>query len=240
MSVHLKKIKLKQSKYPTHTSYPFNLELLHQTREFSFDTAVTVFVGENGSGKSTLLEACARACRIHIWQSPGDTRYDLNLYEDQLYRYLEPEWTKGRVSGAFFAAHFFKDFTETLDSWAAADPGQLKYFGGKSLMTLSHGQSLMAYFYNRYKIKGLYLLDEPETALSPKSQLELLNILGKYTKTGKAQFIIATHSPILLACNDAKIYDFDQIPVVPVEYEETDHYKIYRDFLTNKEKYLEC
>jgi predicted ATPase len=132
----------------------------------------------------------------------------------------------------------FKDFANILDEWAVTDPGQLKYFGGKSLVTQSHGQSLMSYFRNRYRIRGLYLLDEPETALSPRSQLELLEILGTNSRSGHAQFIIATHSPILLACAEAKIYSFDHIPVCPVAYEETEHYRIYKNFLMNRKNYL--
>jgi predicted ATPase len=118
------------------------------------------------------------------------------------------------------------------------DPGLLKYFGGKSLMTQSHGQSLMAYFNSRLKIKGLYILDEPETALSPKSQLELLALLGEAGRSGQAQFIIATHSPILLACPGARILSFDAAPVRQIKYEDTEHYRIYNDFMANPQKYI--
>ena len=117
-------------------------------------------------------------------------------------------------------------------------PEYLEYFGGESLITKSHGQSLMSLFRNRYKIKGLYFLDEPETALSPKSQLELLTILSDMSKAGHAQFIIATHSPILLACPGADIYSFDQKPVKRIRYEETEHYQIYKDFMQNQDPYL--
>ena len=121
---------------------------------------------------------------------------------------------------------------------ALPDPGQLKYFGGSSLVTKSHGQSLMAYFRARYQVEGLYLLDEPETALSPKSQLELLGLLDRMSRQGHAQFIVATHSPILLACPGATIYSFDRIPLEPVSYEETEHYRIYRSFMQDPTEYL--
>ncbi|MCL5057231.1 MAG: AAA family ATPase [Actinobacteria bacterium] len=91
---------------------------------------------------------------------------------------------------------------------------------------------------SRYRIKGLYLLDEPENALSPKKQLELLKILNESSQAGHAQFIIATHSPILLALPEACIYSFDHIPIKPVQYEETEYYQIYRDFLNDRDKYL--
>ena len=118
------------------------------------------------------------------------------------------------------------------------DPGLLEYFGGKSLISQSHGQSLMAFFKSRLKIKGLYILDEPETALSPKSQLTLLSLLKEASLTGQAQFIIATHSPILLACPGAQIMTFDEIPVRRIAYEDTDHYRIYRDFMADPQKFL--
>jgi predicted ATPase len=96
----------------------------------------------------------------------------------------------------------------------------------------------MSFFRSRYQIKGLYLLDEPETALSPKSQIELLALLDKMSIDGHARFIIATHSPILLACPSATIYSFDHPSVEPVNYEETDTYRLYKSFLTDRNKYL--
>jgi predicted ATPase len=125
-----------------------------------------------------------------------------------------------------------------LEEWATMDPAQLEDFGGKSLVSMSHGQSLMAYFENRYRIKGLYLLDEPETALSPKSQIRLLEIINQMSTAGHAQFIIATHSPLLLACQNAEIYSFDHIPIQSIEYEETQHYQLYKKFIENKDQLL--
>ena len=207
---------------------------MNQTKRLEFDTPVTLFAGENGSGKSTLLEALALGCGIHIWRRLEGTRYQNNKYEKLLYKCLSLEWSNGKVPGAYFGSQTFNDFTNILDQWAASDPGQLKYFGGKSLVTQSHGQSIMSYFRSRYQIKGIYLLDEPETALSPRSQLELLEIITNNSNSGHAQFIIATHSPILLACENARIYSFDNETVSTIEYEQTEHYKVYRDFLLNR------
>jgi len=106
-------------------------------------------------------------------------------------------------------------------------------------MEQSHGQSHMAFFANRFRIRGLYLLDEPENALSPRMQLELLRLIHRFVSGGEVQFIIATHSPILLACPESDIFSFDRIPIEKVSYESTDYYRIYRDFLNNREKYLE-
>jgi predicted ATPase len=210
------------------------LQIFHQTKYLPFDSPVTLFVGENGTGKSTLLEAMAHACNIHIWRRTELPRRRVNLYEKELYQCLKVDWADGTVPGGFFGSDIFKDFTNLLEEWAESDPGQLAYFGGKSLVTQSHGQSMMSYFRTRYKIRGVYLLDEPETALSPRSQIELLDIIQENSKSGHAQFIIATHSPILLACGDATIYSFNHVPAQIVKYEETDHYQLYRRFLNDR------
>jgi predicted ATPase len=235
--MHLNRITLHADRYPTAEHYPFNLPLLRTTPHLDFTTPVTCFVGENGTGKSTLLEAITLRCGIHIWREER-VRLQHNPFEGKLADYLTAEWTNGSVPGSFFGSSIFGQFASLLDEWARSDPGQLKYLGGKSLVTQSHGQSLMSFFRARYQIKGLYLLDEPETALSPRTQLELLGLLAEMSRAGHAQFIIATHSPILLACPDATLYSFDQAPIAPVRYEDTEHYRVYRDFLGGREHYL--
>jgi predicted ATPase len=145
--------------------------------------------------------------------------------------FLEVHWVNGVVPGSFFAGQFFSHFAELLDSWAAADPGQLEYFGGRSLVSQSHGQSLMAFFQSRYRIPGLYLLDEPETALSPATQLRFARLVRDMAAAGHAQFLIASHSPIILACPGATIYNFNASPVAPIDYRQTEHYQVYKRFM---------
>ena len=234
MGNHLNSVTLHPEKYPTDSHYPFSLPLFNQTKQMRFELPVTFFVGENGTGKSTLLEAIALASDIHIWRRYEGVRYQFNPYEKQLYRYISVEWANGKATGSYFGSEIFNDFRRIVDSWAASDPGQLEYFGGKSLCALSHGQSIMSYFRSCYARGGIYFLDEPETALSPKSQLEFLDILRENGREGLAQYIIATHSPILLAYENAEIFSFDHCPVREIAYRETDHYKIYRNFLLER------
>lgn len=229
--VHLQRVRIRSDLFPTREHYPFSLEVLQRTEGLEFPTAVTFFVGENGCGKSTLLESITRACGIHIWHGDQRTRYGFNPHEGELHRFVEKQWADGGVTGCYFASQTFHGFSRILDEWASSDPGVLEYFGGRSLLAQSHGQSLMSFFRSRFALRGLYLLDEPETALSPKTQLELLELLKTCIEEGRAQFIIATHSPILLSCPGATIYSFDHIPVLPIAYEETEHYRVYREFI---------
>jgi predicted ATPase len=237
--LHLKEIRLLPEQYPTRDYYPFNIDVLQKTRSIQFPSPVTFFIGENGSGKTTLLEALARRCNIHIWSGIERTRSVINPYEETFFLYIEVKWTDDVVPGSFFSSQIFRNFAQLVDEWEADNPGQIDYFGGKSLIAQSHGQSIMSFFKSRYKIKGLYLLDEPETALSPKSQLELLKLLQEMAALGHAQFIIATHSPILLACPGSVIYSFDQSPVKTIQYEDTEHYRIYKNFMVNPGKYFQ-
>ncbi len=237
--MHLGKVILHPQKYPNVDCYPFNLSIIQKTESITFSSPVTFFVGENGTGKSTLLKAICRKCDIYIWEDTERARYLPSSYEEELHNYIDIEWLNGSVPGSFFGSQIFHDFARFLDGWARATPAVLDYFGGNSLLSQSHGESFISFFSSRYKIKGLYFVDEPETALSPKSQLELLKIIKKMGEAGHAQFIIATHSPILLACPGAVIYSFDKIPVRPISYEDTEYFKVYRDFLNNRDKYIE-
>ncbi|NNF98992.1 MAG: AAA family ATPase [Desulfobacteraceae bacterium] len=234
----LKQIDLDSDNFPTTEFYPFTLDSFLDFSPIVLDTPVTYFIGENGTGKSTLLEALAWRCGIHIWRDDDTKRVDDNPYEKKLYEYVRTEWYNGWVAGAYFSSDLFTDFNRNLELWAIDDPRMLDYYGGKSLISQSHGQSQMSYFKSRYQRKGLYLLDEPETALSPKSQIEFLELLMNATQDGNAQFIIVTHSPIILAYPGAAIHSFDHAPIRRLSYKETDYYTIYKDFMNNPESYI--
>ncbi|MEW6666659.1 MAG: AAA family ATPase [Thermodesulfobacteriota bacterium] len=236
--MHIKSVTLFPEKFPTQERYPFNQRIFQNTRSIALDRPVTFFLGENGTGKTTLLEALSWKCGIYIWRDTERVPFDANPYRELLYRYIAVEWRNGAVAGSFFSSQWFRHFAQNVDEWAAADPEMLRYFGGKSLLSQSHGESLMSYFRARYGIKGLYLLDEPETALSPRSQVEFVRLLKEIAGQGHAQFIIASHSPIILACPGARIYSFNGGTVQDVAYEETEHYHIYRSFLEDRERYI--
>ena len=231
--IYLKQVKIHSKRFPVTDEYPFGLEILQNTDLLEFKSPITLFTGENGTGKSTLLKALAIRSGIHIWQNEFNLRVKKNPHEENLYQHLSVQWQNGPVPGSYFGSQIFSHFAKNLEEWAVNDPAMLQYFGGKSLITQSHGQSLMSYFRSRYKIKGLYFLDEPETALSPSSLIDLLNLLIQTNKNGHAQFIIATHSPFLMACPDSQIYAFGNETIEPIRYKETQHYKLYKNFMDN-------
>lgn len=237
-NMHLKRITLRPAEYPADDLYPFNLAIFRATKDVAFSGPVTFFIGENGSGKSTLLRAIAMKCRIHIWEGMERTRAHYNPHERELHRYIDAEWADGPVPGSFFASEIFRNFAVNLDEWASMSPATLEYFGGKSLMEQSHGQGHMAFFRSRFARRGLYLLDEPENALSPARQIELLALLRETAAGGHAQFIIATHSPILLALPGAAIFSFDRAPIGTIRYEDTEHFRIYRDFMADRGRFI--
>ncbi|MCK4471883.1 MAG: AAA family ATPase [Anaerolineae bacterium] len=237
--MHLIKVRINSENYPTSRYYPFNIPILRETPELTFRRPVAFFVGENGSGKSTLLDAITRKCDIHIWDKPRRHVAHNNPYETRLANYITVTWANGSVPGSLFRAETFRDFADFLDDVALCDPGRLKYHGGHILNTLSHGEAILSYFSGRYHIKGLYILDEPEAAFSPSSQVRFLKLLRRLEAEGRTQFIMATHSPILLAYPGAQIFSFDSSRIKEVDYEDTEHYRIYKQFFTDRGAFLE-
>ncbi|NLE99976.1 MAG: AAA family ATPase [Anaerolineales bacterium] len=232
--MHLVKVTINSQQYPTTRCYPFNVPALREPRELVFRSPVAFFVGENGSGKSTLLDAVTRKCGIAIWDKPRRHLAHHNPFEDRMADYITVGWANGGASGSLFRAETFRDLADFLDDVALCDPGRLDYQGGRILNTLSHGQAILSYFGGRYQMRGLYLLDEPEAALSPVSQLKFLKLLQQLEPQGHAQFIIVTHSPILLAYPGAQIFNFTTTGIEEIAYEDTVHYRIYKQFFTDR------
>jgi predicted ATPase len=237
--MYITKVKINRESFPTQQFYPFNIPSIRETPELTLHSPIVFFVGENGSGKSTLLDAITRKCGVHVWDKPRRHQAHNNPYETRLVNHVDVTWTNGRVSGSLFRAETFHDLADFLDDVALCDPGRLAYHGGRILNTLSHGEGILSYFGGRFRVKGLYFLDEPEAALSPASQIKFLDLLQQLGAEGRAQFIIATHSPILLACPGAQILSFDGVRIEEMKYQETAHYQIYRQFFMDQAASLE-
>ena len=203
---------------------------------------VTFFVGENGSGKSTLLEGIAEQCGFSL--KGGNRNHNSNVghhfagYESAMAPYLRLSWTPRRITEGFFlrAENFF-NFASYIDELAEDDSRILEAYGGKSLHEQSHGEAFLALFNNQFE-SGIYLLDEPEAALSPARILAFIAVINALDRSGKAQFIIATHSPMLLCYPDATIYQFDDDGIRETSYEDTEHYMLTKSFLNNPSSFL--
>lgn len=218
------------------TTYPFSVPALKELDEINFKSNVTFFVGENGSGKSTILEAIAYKCDFNTGGGGRNNFYQLDHSHAALGKFVRLSWMPKITHGFFLRAESFYNFASYLDS--LNDPEVYKYYGGRSLHEQSHGESFLSLFMNRFGTKGIYLLDEPEAALSPVRQLSFLRILRELDNEGQSQFIIATHSPIIMAYPGAQIYNFDTSPLTETSYEETPNYFITKNFLNNRERFL--
>lgn len=221
--------------------YPFNIPALRSFDGYTFESDVTFFTGENGSGKSTLLEAIGAACGF---STVGGRDLTITKEKDDvsLANILKFSWLPKINNGFYFRAETFDTFADYIDE-LAKDPdigahAAYKAYGGKSLHERSHGQAFLSFFTNRFSGKGLFLLDEPESALSPQNQLAFMRIIWEMERSGQAQFIIATHSPILMAYPKAALLHFTDRGITGLQYEETEHYQLTRDFLNNRERYF--
>lgn len=231
----LRKVTLLKEKINNPEKYPFSIPTIKNLDTLELKKNITFFVGENGSGKSTLLEAIAYQCDFNPAGGGRNNAYELESSEAKLGDYLRLSWLPKITQGFFLRAESFYHFASYLDGLG---PESYASYGGKSLHQQSHGESFLSLFSSRFGQKGIYLLDEPEAALSPARQLALLRLIHDLEKGGQAQFIIATHSPILLGYPDAQILNFDEVPISEIEYEETNQYFIMKGFLNRREKFL--
>ncbi|RDW16467.1 AAA family ATPase [Oceanobacillus arenosus] len=231
----LKRITLQHENIPSYNKYPFSIPSIKNFGQLDFTKNVTFFVGENGSGKSTLLEAIADKCEFNTAGGNRNNSYAVHAADAALGDYVTLSWMPKVTDGFFLRAESFYHFATHIDN---TDMTGYKYYGGRSLHEQSHGESFLSLFLNRFKGNAIYLLDEPEAALSPQRQLAFLRIIHDLTIDGDCQFIIATHSPILLGYPDATILSFDDNHIEEIDYEMTDHYKITKYFLNNRERFL--
>jgi len=260
--IHLRSISLKPSTKKLDV-FPFNIPTIRKLKELEFTQPVTFLVGENGTGKSTLLEAVAAGVGSVV-VGGEDVRTDKTLaHARRLAAQLKLVWGKRTHRGFFLRAEDFFGFAKRvnqtsaeLEEMAVDFEGELKGYGlrlaqgvvrgqrraltsryGEDADARSHGEGFLQLFQSRFVPGGLYLLDEPEAPLSPQRQLALLSML-KEMVAEDSQFIIATHSPILMAFPGASILSFDRAPVAEVAYDEVEHVSLTRDFLSDPEAFL--
>ena len=204
---------------------------------------VTFLVGENGSGKSTLIEAMAILAGFNPEGGTRNFQFSTRSSESSLAHYLRPVRGARREKTGYFlrAESFFNVATEIerLDRDGGGPP-VIDSYGGRYLHEQSHGESFLALIQHRFGPDGLYILDEPEAALSPSKQLVLLARIHDLVTSGRSQFIIATHSPIVMAYPEATIYLLSQEGIETVRYEETEHFGLTRDFLLHRERFFDA
>ncbi len=216
--------------------YPFNLPAVRTLDRLEFHPKVTFFVGENGSGKSTLIEALAVAWGFNAEGGSKNFNFATRASHSDLHRFVRPSRGVRRARDGFFlrAESYFNVGTEIENLGADL----LTAYGGKSLHEQSHGESFFALFENRFRGHGLYILDEPEAALSPSRQMTFLSRMHDLIRKD-SQFIIATHSPIILGYPDADIWQVSKFGLEKVAYEDTEHFQITRQFLNNRDVVLD-
>jgi predicted ATPase len=234
----LKALSLLRERIADPAAYPFSVPAIQSLRSLDFNSRVAFFVGENGSGKSTLLEAMAG--QFGLGHEGGNRNFhsrteDLQLDTDPLARALRLSFDKRTGEGFFFRAESLFNLASRID-----ELGVEEGYGGRSLHAQSHGESFYNVLDYKFRRSGLFLLDEPEAALSPQRQLSFLLLLHQTLRDYKdAQFIISTHSPVLLGFPGAQIFSFDDEHIHEIDYEETAPLQIVRRFLNDRERFLE-
>lgn len=265
-AVHLRSIAKAKVTGEQAERFPFSVPVVRALEKLSLDAAVTLLVGENGSGKSTILEGIAAAAGLPTIGTVGVDADETLGAQRALGRALRLTWRQRTRRGFFLRAEDFFGFTKSLSKLRAEMQARLAEIEveyqdrsayAKGLATLpmrrslaemeqrygvdldanSHGQSFLRLFASRFVPGGLYLLDEPEAPLSPQSQLALITMIDDMVAQ-ESQFIIATHSPILLALPGALIYSCDRAPIEKVRFEELEHVVLTRDFLNDPAKFL--
>lgn len=241
-SVRLPFIRLDREWVPSFDAYPFNLPAVRALETLLLHPGVTFLAGENGSGKSTLMEAVAVALGLNAEGGGHNIRFVTRASHSVLHSYLDLGLGERRPPDGFFlrAESFFNLATEVerLDRASAYGGALGKAYGARPLHEMSHGEAFLALFENRLSRPGVYLLDEPEAALSPSRQLSLVALIHRMVKAG-SQLVIATHSPLLLAYPHAWIYALGEEGIARTAYERTEAYRVTRGFLDDPDRALD-
>ena len=221
-------------------TFPFSLPLFSKDLKIEFSKPITFIIGDNGAGKSTLLESLAYNIGFNILGGNKNHLYTDNTNFDnvKLANSMKLSWRLQTTKGFFFRAESFFNFTDYVEDMAMENgKSMFSSYGGKSLKKQSHGESFISLFKNKFK-EGLFILDEPEAALSAERQLSLITILDDLVKNNKSQFIIATHSPILITCPNSEIYEIEENRLEKKPYQETRQFQFYKNFINSPDRYL--
>jgi predicted ATPase len=235
----LKSIELDAARVPVQNSYPFSIPAIAAEHfRVDFTSAVTIIVGVNGSGKSTILEAIAGLCGFG--KLGGNKNYDKGE-QDVFGSCLRASWLPKITNGFYTRAESFYGFIKQVDQ-IAQDSGADIYegYGGRSLTTRSHGEAYLSVFRQRIQGQGIFILDEPELALSPSMQIEFLRTLRAAEKNELGQFIIATHSPLLMAYPGATVLHLTEHGIVERPFQLTDHFRILKEFYLNPDNFMDA
>ncbi|QAS52992.1 AAA family ATPase [Halobacillus litoralis] len=238
---YIKSLDLKSENINSYGSFPFHLPVIRNFTELFFHPNVTYIVGENGMGKSTLLEGIA--IKYGFNPEGGTLNFNFSNYDSHsiLDQYLR--LAKGVYKPEdhfFFRAETYYNLAtniEELDEDGSSGPKIIDSYGGQSLHKQSHGESFFAAFTNRFQGNGLYILDEPEAALSPLRQMSMLSRIHELVEEG-SQFIISTHSPIIMAYPSSKIIQLSEEGMKETNLEDTDHYRTMKQFFEDKDRLL--
>ena len=236
----LKEIYLHDFNFDSNT-FPFSIPFIKNNNfHLKIHSPVIIISGDNGSGKSTILKSIAFNCNFNLNGGSNQHNFDSNESASLLNKHLKFLWNIKVSNGFYLRSDNFINFANFIDE-QAKEHGEViayKYYGGKSLNQQSHGEALLSLFFNRFNEEGIYILDEPEVALSPEKILALMRIIKKLTDNGKSQFIIATHSSMLMAYPYAQFFYIKNNHIEETSYDETEHYTLTKSFLDCPERYF--
>src|ERR1700681_4096837 len=243
---YLKRIWLDSSLVHEAQEYPFCLPFLANEFEIGFDRAITIIVGENGTGKSTLLEGIAALAGYDEagggkGYRPVDHSRAIEAMGGRLSQALRASWLPKITNGWFFRAESFFSVARYLDGAAFDEDGKPEKFGGPppDFLSHSHGEGFLRFFEERCRRQGIFIFDEPESALSPSRQVEFLKLLRRMDRSGICQVIMATHAPMLMAYPGATLLRLSKYGLDPVAVEDTDHYRLMREFWSDPAGFVE-